>query len=71
MFVDQDDKVCPRKRHPLPLSVSLFRKRWPVALAVTHCITSRAIIDQFAGQLTAYSRLAENFSGEAAVGVGF
>jgi hypothetical protein len=71
MFVDQDDKVCPRKRHPLPLSVSLFRKRWPVALAVTHCITSRAISDRFAWQRMAYSRLVKNFFREPAVGIGF
>lgn len=25
MIVDQNDKVCPRKCHPLPLSVSQFR----------------------------------------------
>ena len=26
MIVDQNNKVCPRKCHPLPLSVSLFRR---------------------------------------------
>jgi len=25
MIVDQNNKVCPRQSHPLPLSVSLFR----------------------------------------------
>jgi hypothetical protein len=59
VLVDQDDKVAPRKRHPLPLSF-LFRSS-PVAKAVTHFSTWPASQAKFVGRCAGYSRPLKKF----------